>query len=73
MYKIVFSAIAAIGIAAASIAALGAIAAAAPNPAMPDGLVIKAAVVCGTNGCAVVQTRRLQRHQLPKTTVHSAL
>jgi hypothetical protein len=35
------------------------------------GLVQKATVVCGMNGCAPVQTRRLQKHQLPKPT-HSS-
>lgn len=32
----------------------------------PAALVQKATVVCGMNGCAEVQTKRLQKHQLPK-------
>jgi hypothetical protein len=31
------------------------------------GLVHEAAVVCGNGGCAPVQVKRMQKHQMPKT------
>jgi hypothetical protein len=34
-----------------------------------DGLIHKVTSVCGTNGCAVVQTRRVQHHPFAKTAV----
>jgi hypothetical protein len=75
MFRNILAAVAAAALLSAVLAAYQAAAmppgaAAALDAAAADtGLIHKVTSVCGTNGCAVVQTRRVQHHQFPKTAV----